>query len=232
MINTSPTEEQINKLLPQTQCQQCGHAGCAPYAQAITQGEPINRCPPGGTETIAQLAALLKVNTLPLDTRFGEHKGTQLALIREAECIGCTKCIQVCPTDAILGAGKRMHSVIASECTGCELCVPACPVDCIDIIPAAVHPASDQAWHPNAITAFNPQRARYWQSRYETRQQRLQSEKDAAASDSTSISGPVLETSAPGNRAAGKSAQQLKLDIAAAVARSKRHKAMTKQNPG
>lgn len=124
----------VDALLPQTQCGKCGHPGCLPYAQAIATGEPINHCPPGGAETIAALANLLGLPILPLDTERGEAPA-QVAYIREAECIGCTKCIQACPVDAILGAAKLMHTVLVDECTGCDLCVAPCPVDCIELRP-------------------------------------------------------------------------------------------------
>lgn len=131
----NPIADQVNEILPQTQCGQCGYPGCRPYAQAIADGEAINRCPPGGETTIAQLADLLDVEPLPLDAEHGEEKeAASVAYIREDECIGCTKCIQACPVDAILGAAKQMHTVIVSECTGCDLCVEPCPVDCIDMI--------------------------------------------------------------------------------------------------
>ena len=124
----------INALLPQTQCTRCGFQGCLPYAEAIaTQGTPINQCPPGGAQTISSLAALLQVEALPLNPENGIEQPVKVAFVIESLCIGCTKCIQVCPVDAIIGAAKRMHTVIAAECTGCELCIPACPVDCIDL---------------------------------------------------------------------------------------------------
>jgi len=127
--------ERIDALLPQTQCEQCGYHGCRPYAEAIAAGTaPINQCPPGGAAGIARLAALLNVPALPLNPAHGVEKPRTLARIVEADCIGCTKCIQVCPVDAIVGAAKLMHTVIAADCTGCELCVPACPVDCIELI--------------------------------------------------------------------------------------------------
>lgn len=126
--------QSIDALLPQTQCGKCGHPGCKPYAQGIVDGEAINKCPPGGEETIAALAQLLQVPPLGLDIERGSAP-PQVAFIREAECIGCTKCIQACPVDAILGAAKMMHTVIVDECTGCDLCVAPCPVDCIDMIP-------------------------------------------------------------------------------------------------
>ncbi len=139
-----PIADQINAILPQTQCGQCGHPGCRPYAEAIAGGEDINKCPPGGEATIQALADLLDVEPLPLDEEHGEEKVKAVAYIREDECIGCTKCIQACPVDAILGAAKQMHTVIVSECTGCDLCVEPCPVDCIDMIPQE---ESLQSWH-------------------------------------------------------------------------------------
>lgn len=132
----SDLTERIDALLPQTQCRQCGYAGCRPYAEAISSGAAdINRCPPGGNEVIAELAELLQRPPLPLDTRYGVTQAPAVALIDEAWCIGCTLCIQACPVDAIAGAAKVMHTVIAEECTGCALCIPPCPVDCIAMVP-------------------------------------------------------------------------------------------------
>lgn len=128
----------INSVLPQTQCGQCGHPGCLPYARAISLGEASNKCPPGGQETIRELAELLNEPLRGLDPVHGTFRDFSVAVIREDECIGCTKCIQACPVDAILGGPKLMHTVIASECTGCDLCVEPCPVDCIDMIDYAV----------------------------------------------------------------------------------------------
>jgi len=147
----NPIADQINDLLPQTQCGQCGYPGCRPYSQAIADGEAINKCPPGGEATIAALADLLDVEAIPLDEEHGEEKTKTVAYIHEDQCIGCTKCIQACPVDAILGAAKLMHTVIISECTGCDLCVEPCPVDCIDMIPLA---ETLQTWHwtlPNPV---------------------------------------------------------------------------------
>lgn len=141
--------ERINALLPQTQCGQCGFPGCRPYAEAIQSGTAINRCPPGGATTIARLARLLDRPEIPLDPRHGVESERKVAFIREAECIGCTKCIQACPVDAIVGAPKRMHTVIARDCTGCDLCVSPCPVDCIDMLPARTAVTSEPlAWRP------------------------------------------------------------------------------------
>jgi electron transport complex protein RnfB len=133
-VEGDPVIEQINDLLPQTQCGQCGYPGCRPYAEAIAAGDTINKCPPGGDETITALAGLLNVSALPLDAEYGQAETRKVAVIREAECIGCAKCIPACPVDAILGAPKFTHTVIASECTGCDLCVEPCPVDCIDMV--------------------------------------------------------------------------------------------------
>ncbi|MCB1877347.1 MAG: electron transport complex subunit RsxB [Chromatiales bacterium] len=134
-VEADPVVDQVDALLPQTQCGQCGFAGCRPYAEAIASGEAdINQCPPGGEATIVALADLLGRDPKPLSEEHGEEKPKMVAVIRENECIGCTKCIQACPVDAILGAAKQMHTVIADECTGCELCLPPCPVDCIDMV--------------------------------------------------------------------------------------------------
>lgn len=141
----NPVADEINNILPQTQCGQCGYPGCRPYAEAIVNGEDINKCPPGGEAGIQALADLLDVEPMPLDEEHGEAvKTAAIAFIREDECIGCTKCILACPVDAILGAAKQMHTVIASECTGCDLCVEPCPVDCIDMI---YEEESLQTWH-------------------------------------------------------------------------------------
>jgi electron transport complex protein RnfB len=133
-VEGNPLVDQIDALLPQTQCGQCGFPGCRPYAEAINNGAAINKCPPGGEATINALAGLLDVEPQPLDAEYGAVQAKRVAVIREDECIGCTKCIQACPVDAILGAAKHMHTVIESECTGCDLCVEPCPVDCIDMI--------------------------------------------------------------------------------------------------
>ena len=135
-VEGDPVVNQIDAILPQTQCGQCGYAGCRPYAEAFAAGEAeINQCPPGGETVILALADLLGREPKPLNEEHGEHQGKTVVEIDEQVCIGCTLCIQACPVDAIVGAAKHMHTVIRDECTGCNLCIPPCPVDCIHIIP-------------------------------------------------------------------------------------------------
>ncbi|WP_097460282.1 electron transport complex subunit RsxB [Mangrovitalea sediminis] len=157
-VEGDPLVERIDALLPQTQCGQCGHPGCHPYAEAIAAGEAFNRCPPGGAATVQALADLLGQAPQPLDDPAGIAGSVRVARIREDECIGCTKCIQACPVDAILGAAKFMHTVIESECTGCDLCVEPCPVDCIDMV--TLEPTLD-SWHwtaPEVLIASDKDR--------------------------------------------------------------------------
>lgn len=136
----------IDALLPQTQCTRCGYQGCRPYAEAIARGEAaINQCPPGGAATIAGLAALLRREALPLNPANGAEGPPLVAVIDEAACIGCVKCLPPCPVDAIIGARKQMHTVIAALCTGCELCIAPCPVDCISMVPRASLPDAPAA---------------------------------------------------------------------------------------
>ena len=138
--------DDIDALLPQTQCTRCGYQGCRPYAEAIARGEAaINQCPPGGTATIARLAALLLRDALPLNPANGVEGPALVALIDESTCIGCAKCLPPCPVDAIVGARKQMHTVIAALCTGCELCIAPCPVDCISMVPRPSLPGAPAA---------------------------------------------------------------------------------------
>jgi electron transport complex protein RnfB len=132
-VEEDPLVEEIDARLPQTQCGQCGYPGCKPYAEAIARGEAeINRCPPGGQETVEALADLMGVEPPALE---GEERPPAVAIIDEDKCIGCTLCIQACPVDAIVGAPKQMHTIIEEACTGCELCLEPCPVDCIHMVP-------------------------------------------------------------------------------------------------
>lgn len=182
--------DRIDSILPQTQCEQCGYHGCRPYAEAIARGEaPINQCPPGGVAGIGKLAALLQKPMLPLNPEHGSEKPRTLARIVEADCIGCTKCIQACPVDAIVGAPKLMHTVIADDCTGCELCVPACPVDCIELLPMP----SEQmdALHADAARAHFQRREARLQRERAKREAELAARK-AAVDDSAGPINPVL----------------------------------------
>ncbi|NNC23593.1 RnfABCDGE type electron transport complex subunit B [Salinisphaera sp. USBA-960] len=168
---TQDDVDAIDALLPQTQCRRCGYDGCRPYAEAIAAGEAdINRCPPGGQETADRLAAATGRQNKPLDPECGDASVARVARIREAECIGCTRCIQVCPTDAIIGAAKQMHTVIEQDCTGCELCVPACPVDCIDM-PESAPETGQPLWPPSRD--IDRERADHARTLFESRLRRL-----------------------------------------------------------
>ncbi len=163
----------IDALLPQTQCTRCGYDACRPYAEAVASGAAgINRCPPGGKPVIEALAGLLGVPVATLDPDCGSELPPRVAVIEEPDCIGCAKCIDACPTDAIAGARKWMHTVIAADCSGCELCLPACPVDCIVMAPAPGLPA--RPLDRPAIAA----RAGHFRRLYVARRERL--ERDAS----------------------------------------------------
>jgi len=163
--------EKIDAILPQTQCRRCDFSGCRPYAEAIAAGKAdINQCPPGGSEGIAVLADLLGVESKPLNPKHGNERSLELAFIVEEDCIGCVKCIQACPVDAIIGASKHMHTVVSDECTGCELCIAPCPVDCIVMQPIPVRQVQDSGAEPES----KQQRAERWRSRYEARLARLE----------------------------------------------------------
>lgn len=149
-VEGDPLVEQIDALLPQTQCGQCGYPGCKPYADAVANGEAINKCAPGGDDTIKKIADLMGVEVQPLDGNHSVDNTPKVAFVIEEDCIGCTKCIQACPVDAITGAAKVMHTIIADECTGCDLCVDPCPVDCIIMIPIKQTPETWQ-WDLQSI---------------------------------------------------------------------------------
>ena len=233
-INLVPAEliDRIDALLPQTQCRLCKTDGCRPYAEAIASGTAINHCVPGGEPTIAALADLLQVPVLSLDPDYGITPVHRLvAFIREDECIGCTKCIQACPVDAIVGAAKLMHTVLVDECTGCNLCVPPCPVDCIDLVPG---PDVPMTWHPSPIPTALAEtealteakvRADKARQRFLARNQRLatvaaQATKRKAAKASATISTPAATQEAAVGSPALTAAERSNLMIAAAMARS------------
>ncbi|UCQ29270.1 electron transport complex subunit RsxB [Edwardsiella tarda] len=135
-VEADPIVERIDALLPQSQCGQCGYPGCRPYAEAIAEGEKINRCAPGGETVMRNIAALLAVDPQPLEGEAAQATPQrQVAIIDEHNCIGCTKCIQACPVDAIVGATRAVHTVISVQCTGCGLCLSPCPTECIQLIP-------------------------------------------------------------------------------------------------
>lgn len=148
-VEEDPIVEQIDALLPQSQCGQCGYPGCKPYAQAVANGDEITKCVPGGQPLVVKIAELMGVDVPDMD---GAEPETKVAIIHEEMCIGCTKCIAACPVDAIIGTNKAMHTVIADLCTGCELCVAPCPTDCIEMI--KVKPTA-QSWNwqfdPNLV---------------------------------------------------------------------------------
>jgi H+/Na+-translocating ferredoxin:NAD+ oxidoreductase subunit B len=163
----APTVDQIDALLPQTQCTKCGYPGCRPYAEAIARGQAnINQCPPGGEAGVRDLAALLGVAARALDPVYGVEQPRSAAFIREELCIGCTLCIQACPVDAIVGAPKLMHTVLIDACTGCELCIPPCPMDCIDMLP--LRELARRGSPEAAGEASTPVtgRSRRWRARY------------------------------------------------------------------
>jgi len=232
--------QRIDALLPQTQCGKCGHPGCKPYAQGIVDGEPINKCPPGGEETIAALAELLKIPVLELDISRGPAP-PQIAFIREAECIGCTKCIQACPVDAIVGAAKLMHTVLIDECTGCDLCVAPCPVDCIEMHPLPAHTIPVVG---GLAFDLEEQRARaekrdHARQRFERRNQRLlheeqqkQAEREARAARAAQ---PQVSTGDPvqaalervrAQKAANADAALKKAKVDVAMSRAQLHKSL------
>jgi electron transport complex protein RnfB len=196
----------IDALLPQTQCTRCGFPACLAYAQAIADGEAdINQCPPGGASGIEALARLLGRPAKPLNPANGIEKPAELALIDEEVCIGCTKCIQACPVDAIVGASKLMHTVLVDECTGCELCIPPCPVDCIAMVPAA-EPRSALQRAPQFRARYHERNARLAHDAGE-RVAQLESAKStlaAGAAGSSAVQAAILRARAKKSAATSK----------------------------
>ncbi len=168
---TKSLADQIEDLLPQTQCTKCGYPACRPYAEAIARGEAeINQCPPGGMEGVRRLAAATGRKIIPINPANGVERPRPVAFIDESLCIGCTLCIQACPVDAILGAAKQMHTILPSLCTGCDLCVAPCPVDCISMIPVTGEATGWDAWSQEAADAAR--------ARHDFRAERLRRERE------------------------------------------------------
>ncbi len=200
----------IDRALPQTQCTKCGYPRCHDYARAISRGEAdINRCPPGGEETIALLAHITGRAAHALDPACGEHETRQRALIDEAVCIGCTKCIQVCPVDAIVGSAKLMHTVLAQECTGCTLCLPPCPVDCIELVADVARTPGDPWPEYNQGDIARSRRRTIARRRRLTRICRERAERAS------------LRRRAVGDNGSKPGSQQIRDEIRAAVARAR-----------
>ena len=201
------TVAEIDALLPQTQCTRCGYPDCHAYAEAIVRAEAgIDRCPPGGAETLQALGTLLRRPAMALDPSVGTFAPGTVAFIEESLCIGCTKCIAACPVDAIVGGPKLMHTVVEALCTGCELCLPPCPVDCIRLMPAEGVTEAYEGWQ---FPQGGLERADALRTRYLRHGSRLLREKETRRNGSTSEQGPsqdVLQA-------------QRKAEIAAAVAR-------------
>jgi electron transport complex protein RnfB len=177
MASSSVEVARIDALLPQTQCTRCGYSGCLPYAAAIAAGEAeINQCPPGGSATIGALAELLGRESLPLNPANGVESAPRVAWIDEERCIGCARCLPPCPVDAIIGASKYLHTVLADRCTGCELCLAPCPVDCIEMRPGLLLAANQPSLNRERYQAHTERLAR----RAEERRQQLDAMKAAA----------------------------------------------------
>ena len=199
--------DQIDSVLPQTQCTRCGFDGCRPYAEAIAVGAAdINQCPPGGGAGIVKLADLLKTLQKPLNPVNGAEKPLEVAIIDESLCIGCTLCIQACPVDAILGAAKQMHTILASWCTGCELCIAPCPVDCIAMV--TVEPR--RAWTPADADLA---RARFYARNDRLAAEKREREQKLAAKSTANM--------APADMRQSASESRKKTIIAAAVERAR-----------
>ena len=214
MVAGVVTADEIDAVLPQTQCTKCGFGGCRPYAEAIAaERAPINRCPPGGAAGVARLAALLGRSALPLDPECGREGPRMIALIDEARCIGCTLCIQACPTDAIVGAPKQMHTVLTEHCTGCELCLPPCPVDCIDLLTLSQLAQRGSAWaqgegHTPVVAHATRWRARYRRHLDRLARNRQQGDPGSPEAPDCGAARPAAEPDRDGKRAVVRAAME------------------------
>ncbi|MBN3765356.1 electron transport complex subunit RsxB [Burkholderia sp. Ac-20365] len=195
MTESKTFADLIEDLLPQTQCTKCGYPDCRAYAEAIAQGgASYNQCPPGGAEGVARLAKLLGKPVIPLNPDNGVERARPVAFIDESLCIGCTLCMQACPVEAIVGAPKQMHTIVADLCTGCDLCVPPCPVDCIEMIPVTGDHTGWDAWsEPQAEGA---------RTRHEQRRARIAAEREAAEARAAARRAAATNPSGPATPAA------------------------------
>jgi electron transport complex protein RnfB len=216
--------DQIEDLLPQTQCTKCGYPACRPYAEAIASGAAgYNQCPPGGIEGVARLAGLLGKPVIPINPDNGVERPRPLAVIDETLCIGCTLCMQACPVDAIVGAAKQMHTIIPELCTGCDLCVPPCPVDCIAMVPVTANRTGWDAWTQDEANAARV--------RHDRRAARLERERDAAEARSAALKAakaaeaPLAANPDPAPAAVEDAAAKKRAIIQAAMERAARKKA-------
>lgn len=209
--------DQLEDLLPQTQCTKCGYPACRPYAEAMADGSAnYNQCPPGGAEGVARLAALLGKPVIPINPVNGTERERPVAFIDEAICIGCTLCIQACPVDAIIGAAKQMHTVIPELCTGCDLCVPPCPVDCIEMISVTPGKTGWDAWSQSSADAAR--------KRHEQRNARLIREKqenDARLAAKAAVKLKEVEAEASLSPEAQAEKERKRAIIAAAIERAR-----------
>ena len=213
--------DRIEDLLPQTQCTKCGYAGCRPYAQAVADGVAgYNQCPPGGAQGVARLAALLGKPVIPLNPDNGAERPRPLAVIDETLCIGCTLCMQACPVDAIVGAPKLMHTVLAERCTGCDLCVAPCPVDCIDMVPVTGDATGWDAWTQDEADA-----ARRAHDRRIAREARERAAREARLAARQAAAAPASASPAAAGPSDADAAEQKRAIIAAALERARQKKA-------
>lgn len=220
--------DQIEDLLPQTQCTKCGYAGCRPYAEAIANGAAdYNQCPPGGAEGVERLAHLLNKPVIPLNPANGQERPRSVAIIDESICIGCTLCIQACPVDAIIGAAKQMHTVIPSLCTGCDLCVAPCPVDCISMHNVTHDKTGWAAWSQADADAAR--------ARHDFRTMRLQREKtenDERLAAKAAAKLKAVESEAPQSLEEKAEQERKRAIIQAAIERARMKKASAEQEKG
>lgn len=224
VTDRAPLADRIEDLLPQTQCTKCGYAGCRPYAEAIAQGEAnYNQCPPGGAQGIARLAAFLGKRVIPLNPEHGEERPRALAVIDESLCIGCTLCMQACPVDAIVGAPKLMHTVLAERCTGCDLCVAPCPVDCIAMLPVTGDRTGWDAWSQAQADAAR-ERHRLRAARLERERQAAQARAAARRAEAAASAGAAAAAAAAASPGADDEAAKKRAIIQAALERARQKK--------